>query len=401
MTKWWVLFCLYLTQGLPHGFFSQALPALLREQGASLEKIGLMSLVGLPWLLKFLWAPALDHYRPLPKLMAGVHLRKRWIALANLAALVGLFLIGLETLDFWLENELLLILALIVLTFFIVSQDISTDALAVENIQPQQRGLGNSLQVAGYRLGMVVSGGALLAAFPLFGWQGVMWIMAGLMFVVLIPLWFWQPAEPQTSPALTKKDWLVFFQQPHWLAWLLLLLVYKVGDAFGTAMIRPHFIDLGMSLADFAELLGVWGTIAGLIGAVLGGLLLTRLSRFQGLFIFLLLEGVALSSYALIQELDWTLIYALVAFEHIAGGMATVALFTVMMDRCKESSAASDYAIQSSFIIMATMLATGLSGFSASALGYQWHYLLAAGLCVLGLVVLMFNRYQLKETSAS
>lgn len=396
MFKWWVLITLYLTQGLPHGFFSQALPALLRQQGMSLEAIGLMSLVALPWVLKFLWAPLLDHYQPLKRLTGGRidgHIRKTWIITANAFAALVLILIASAPLDFWINQAAVgLACALFVLTVFVVTQDIATDALAVENIPVHQRGLGNSMQVAGYRIGMIIGGGLLLAIFAQLGWQGTLWGLAGLMIVGLIPLWFWQPAAVKVDKEPMFKHWLGFFQLSGAGAWLILLVTYKVGDAFGTAMIRPHLVDLGVTLSEFAELLGVWGTIAGLLGAVLGGLIIKCMSRITALMLFIALEGLGIASYALLTSLDWSLIYALVIVEHIAGGMATVALFTVMMDRCRESSAGSDYALQSCLVVLSTLLATSLAGFSAASFGYSVHYLIAAVLCMIGFIVLIINR---------
>lgn len=396
MYKWLVLLFLYLTQGLPHGFFGQALPALLRQQGMSLEAIGLMSLVSLPWVLKFFWAPLLDHYQPFKRLSGGRidgHIRKTWIISANLFAAMCLLCIASVDLEIWIEQwALALALSLFVLTLFVVTQDIATDALAVENIAPQQRGLGNSLQVAGYRVGMVIGGGVLLYVFASLGWAGTLWALAGLMVLGLIPLWFWQPAKVKVDKEPVFNHWLGFFRLPGAGFWLLLLFTYKLGDAFGTAMIRPHLVDIGVTLEEFARLLGFWGTIAGLIGALFGGLLLRWLSRHQALMLFLFLELIAIGAYSLVTVLDWSLIYSLIALEHVTGGMATVALFTVMMDRCREASAGSDYALQSCLVVMATLVATSSAGFSAAALGYASHYLLAAGFCAFGLMVVWLNR---------
>ncbi|HCM05446.1 MAG TPA: MFS transporter, partial [Oceanospirillales bacterium] len=283
MFKWWVLLALYLTQGLPHGFFAQALPTLLREQGMSLEAIGLMSLVSLPWVLKFLWAPLLDHYQPLKGLTGGRidgHIRKTWIISANAIAAFVLIFIASISLEFWINQAAIgLACALIVLTTFVVTQDIATDALTVENIPAHQRGLGNSLQVAGYRIGMIIGGGVLLAVFSQLGWQGTLWALASLMLVGLIPLWFWQPVVVKVDKQPVFTHWLGFLKLSGAGSWLLFLLTYKVGDAFGTIMIRPHLVDLGVSLSEFAELLGVWGTVAGLFGALLGGVVLKILPR--------------------------------------------------------------------------------------------------------------------------
>jgi MFS family permease len=396
MFKWWVLLTLYLTQGLPHGFFSQALPTLLRQQGMSLEAIGLMSLVALPWVLKFLWAPLLDHYQPLKRLTGGRidgHIRKTWIISANTVAALVLIAIASIPLDVWINQAAVgLACALLVLTIFVVTQDIATDALAVENIAHAQRGLGNSVQVAGYRLGMIVGGGALLAIFAQLGWTGTLWALAGLMLLGLLPLWFWQPAVVKVDKAPVLTHWLCFLRLPGAGAWLLLLLTYKVGDAFGTVMIRPHLVDLGVTLPEFAELLGVWGTVAGLLGAVLGGVLLKYLPRMQALILFVCLEGIAIGLYSLLTALDWALIYSLIIAEHITGGMATVALFTVMMDRCREFSAGSDYALQSCLVVLSTLLASSLAGFFAANFGYVMHYYVAAGLCGLALLAILVNK---------
>ncbi len=399
MFKWWVLLTLYLTQGLPHGFFSQALPTLLRQQGMSLEAIGLMSLVSLPWVLKFLWAPLLDHYQPLKRLSGGRidgHIRKTWIISANAIAAVVLIFIASTSLDFWINQAAVgLAGALFVLTLFVVTQDIATDALAVENIEPSQRGLGNSVQVAGYRLGMIIGGGVLLAIFAQLGWAGTLWALSGLMILGLIPLWFWQPAQVKVDKEPVFNHWLGFSRLPGAGAWLLLLLTYKVGDAFGTVMIRPHLVDLGVTLPEFAELLGLWGTIAGLVGALLGGLLLKYLPRMPALILFVCLEGLAIASYSLLTSLDWSLIYSLIIIEHVTGGMATVALFTVMMDRCRESSAGSDYALQSCLVVLSTLVASSLAGFFAANFGYVMHYYFAALLCAVGLLAMLLNKKNL------
>lgn len=396
MNKWLVLLLLYLTQGLPHGFFGQALPTLLRQQGASLELIGLMSLISLPWVLKFFWAPFLDHYQPLARITGGRitgHIRKTWIISANACAALALIAISFVPLSTWLDQWVFpLALSLIVLMMFVVTQDIATDALAVENIKPAERGMGNSLQVAGYRVGMVIGGGVLIGVFATLQWQGTLLVLAGLMLVGLIPLWFWQPAKVEVDKEAVFKHWLGFFKTKGALFWLFLLFSYKVGDAFGSAMLRPHLVDIGVSLEEFAQLLGYWGTVAGLIGAVLGGVMIKFLSRFSALLLFLVFEAAAIAGYGLIEKLDWDLIYTLVAIEHVTGGMATVALFTVMMDRCREASAGSDYALQSCLVVMATLIATSTAGFSAAALGYSNHYWLAAIICLLGAVIVMMNR---------
>jgi hypothetical protein len=173
---------------------------------------------------------------------------------------------------------------------------------------------------------LIIGGGVLLAIFSQLGWQGTLWALASLMLIGLVPLWFWQPIAVSVDKQPVFTHWLGFFKLSGAGSWLLLLLTYKVGDAFGTVMIRPHLVDLGVSLSEFAELQGVWGTAAGLLGALLGGLALKVLPRMPALMLFVCLEGIAIASYSFVTFLDWPLIYTLVITEHITVNSPTVAM---------------------------------------------------------------------------
>ena len=157
MTKFFLLGSLYLAQGLPYGFFTQALPVLLREQKLSLPLIGLAQLLMLPWALKFLWAPLVD------SVDAPVRGRRRAVIiplqLASIAVLAALALMATPDAMWALCARVLLV------NVCAATQDIATDALAIETLAPEERGIGNGLQVGAYRVGMVIGGGAILWVF--------------------------------------------------------------------------------------------------------------------------------------------------------------------------------------------------------------------------------------------
>jgi len=388
MNKWFALTGLYLVQGLPHGFFGQAMPVLLREQGLDLTLIGMLSIVSLPWALKFIWAPLLDRFT----LKAGEY-RRSWILAMNYSAVIVLLILSSLPLSTWVQSGIFFPLALLLLlNTFIATQDIATDAMAVENIQPAKRGLANGIQVAGYRTGMILAGGVLISLYGVIGWQWALWLLAGIMVAGTVPLWF---CRHQVEHQPLWPLWLGFFRLKDAGLWLLLLLVYKFGDALGTPMIRPMLSDVGISLQQLGLLLGTVGFMAGLIGALAGGWLVTVMGRQATLWGFLLLEALALLSYvgivsagqAVKPQPDWLHIYMAVIVEHLAGGMGTAALFTVMMDRCRRHCEAADYALQSCLIIISGMIAGALSGFSAKALGYDGHFLLSALLTLVPLML--------------
>lgn len=382
MNKWFALAGLYTVQGLPHGFFGQAMPVLLRQQGLDLAIIGLLSVVSLPWALKFVWAPLLDRYS-----LHRQEYRRSWILAMNYSAVLMLLLLASRPLASWLEAGLMMPLAMLVLlNLFIATQDIATDAMAVENLSAAERGRGNGLQVGAYRAGMILSGGLLISLFGVLGWQWSLWVLAGLMIIGTLPLWWFRPRQHVVDAQPLWPLWLGFFQLKNAGLWLFLLVAYKFGDAFGTPMIRPMLSDAGVSLEEQGVLLGTVGFVAGLLGALAGGWLVETLGRQFTLMGFLLLEALALLAYLGLGQAvtpDWPHLIVAVVVEHVAGGMGTAALFTVMMDRCRDHCAGADYALQSCLVIVSGMAAGALSGFSARALGYDLHFALSALLCVL------------------
>lgn len=383
MKKWIALIFLYLVQGLPHGFFGQAMPVLMREQGLDLTVIGLMSLLALPWALKFIWAPMLDKVS-----LFRDEYRRSWIIVTNYCAVVLLVFLALMPIDYWVQQGMVLFaLIIFCLNLFISTQDIATDALAVENLNRHERGIGNGVQVAGYRIGMVLAGGLLVSFFGVFGWQGALLLLALMMILGTLPLWHFQPKAHVVDDQPIWPLWLAFFKEPGAWLWLGMIFLFKFGDAFGTQMIRPMLVDQGISLEQMGLILGSAGFAAGLFGALAGGWLVTQLGRQTALLGFLVLEAFALLSYLGINGQDMLHIYTAVILEHIAGGMATAALFTVMMDRCRDHSAAADYALQSCVVVIAGLIAGALSGFSATLLGYDGHFMLAAILCIVAVFV--------------
>ncbi|WP_437677886.1 MFS transporter [Sorangium sp. So ce131] len=375
-----LLASLYVCQGLPFGFFTQALPVLLRKQGISLEGIGLSSLLALPWALKFLWAPLVDRFF-FPRLGR----RRSW-----LLPLQGLMTValGLAALRDPREGLSPVLVAVLVVNLFSATQDIATDGLAVDLLEPGERGWANGIQVAGYRAGMIVGGGALLVLFDRLGWGLTLAAMALAIALLSVPTLLAREAERPGEGAQAASVGAIaasFWKRPRAAQALALIVVYKLGDAFAVGMLRPFLSDLGLSLSDIGWLLGTVGFVAGLLGALAGGALVLRLGRRASLVGFGALQMVSVIGYVYVARAapGVPLLSALCAFEHFAGGMATAALFTCMMDWTTRESAATDYTIQASAMVIATGLAAAASGFSAGRLGYPLHFTLAAGLAAL------------------
>ena len=391
-----LLASLYLAQGMPYGFFSQFLPAMLRAQGVSLQNVGLASLLALPWALKFLWAPLVDRYGA-----ARWGLRRTWIVPLQLLTVVTLLVLSRVEPTAQLEPMLL---GVLVLNLLAATQDIATDGLAVTILGPTERGLGNGVQVAAYRLGMILCGGVLLILYEQLGWARVCQLMAGAIALTTLPIAGYRepPTPAHARPGLAS--FAGFFRRPGVLGWLAALAAYKFGEAFGVGMLKPFLIDMGLGFAGIGWLTGTAGFLAGLVGAMVGGAMVGKFGRWRCLFVFAAVQALAVACYAIPAwgPRDWTVLYALCTFEHLAGGMATAALFTLMMDAARPQTAGTDYTVQASVVVFATGLGAGSSGFSVAWLtdlldvrlwgdapatpAYGPHFLLAAVLSLLGVL---------------
>ena len=249
-----LLVALYLCQGLPSGISAHALPALMRSWSVPLEYIGLAKLVALPWALKFLWAPALDR--------GG---RRTSVILAMQFSCAGLLLLAA-----WMVPEsdtggflaaLLGLLALINLCAAV--QDTATDGLAVRMLAPASLGAGNFIQVGAYKLGLIAGGSGLLMLVALVGWSAAMCLLALAVLLCTLPIRKLHEPAVSTPPGavgaqggagLLISAYRGFLAQPGARAALLVVLLYKVGDSFGSAMIRPMLVDAGYPLQDVAAI---------------------------------------------------------------------------------------------------------------------------------------------------
>lgn len=352
---------LYFAQGLPFGFFTQALPVLLREQGLSLKAISGVALLYLPWALKFLWAPAVDR----------LGTRRQWLLPLQLsAAVLALLLAAADP----AASLLPLLGALLLFNLIAATQDVATDGLAVRLLDPRSRGLGNGLQVGGYRVGMIAGGGALLALYAWSGWQAMCLAMSALLLLASLPVWPLREAlAPPPGPrAPLAWAWLARLRQPGMGTLVLLICCYKFGDSMVAGVIGPYMKDRALATAEIALIKGAIGSAVGLAGAAAGGWLAYRFGRRSAIVSCGLLQAASLLLYVASAwtEDARTLIYAASTAEHLLGGMATVALFTLMMDASDPDHAGTDYTLLACALVVAQGAAQFAGAALADAAGY-------------------------------
>lgn len=388
-----VISALYLSQGLPSGFIAHALPAFLREQGQSLALIGALKLLALPWLLKFIWAPWVEG-------SGSLNRRSGWIFTMQIFA--ALALLGLS---FWIQQGasqavIIALLCLLMVNLASATQDIATDGLTASYTDKDKLGLANSIQVTGYKIGMLIGGSGLLYISQYLTVPELLNGMAVLLTVLLIPLLIFryryqtkeQPSSVTTAlhqsrPAQYFQIYKGFFTQASIKSWLLVLLTYKLSDAMGSAMIKPLLIDNHLSLAEVGELT-FYANLSGLVGAVLAGVIYRFWGKGPSLLLFGLLQTISISSFYFIDqyELSRVLLSALVLFEQFSDGLSTVVLFAAMMSHCRVHHEGSDYTLQASMQILLAGILGVISGLVADMFGYAAVYVLCA---VCGFIALL------------
>ncbi len=358
-----ILGALYFAQGLPFGFFVQALPVVLRERGVSLSLIGLTSLLAMPWAFKPMIAPLVDRARR----------RRAWIV--PLQGTSALLLAGAALVP--PDEGLPWLMAIVALTnLSAATQDIATDALAIDLLPPSERGLGNGLQVAGYRVGMIMGGGVVLFAMAHVGWARAMLALGATLGLATIPLLL--SAEPARSPAPARSTLDALreaLSRPFALRWARVLVGFKAGEALASAMTRPMLVDLGLDMDELAVLLGGTGFAAGLVGALVGGALVPRLGRRRALVAFGCLQVVGVSAWSIPASgvSSMLVLHVVCAIEYACAGS-------------RETHAATDYALQASVVVIASGVAAAVGGMLAEQVGYQAYFAVAAVLGALAVL---------------
>lgn len=378
--KYGIIGSLYFTQLLPFSFFSMGLPVIMRQQGYNLEQIGLLHLIGLPYLLKFLWSPLVDTYSP------GRSHYRSWIFL--LTPLYALTVMGTMFLSF--EGSLTpLILLLSVAILFIATQDIAVDALSVRLFPPRQRGIANGIQAAGGSFGYLVGGGILLLSYDSIGWKGTILLMCGLLMLSVIPLVFTKEPVMPVERKTKFRDLGTYFRNRRWVYSLVLLVLSGLPIHVIYHKYRPMLVDLGFETYEIGLLTGIIGMSAGVLGGLLGGYIMKIFSRRAGFLTVLGYKTIvcALLVIPAFVEPSFGLLALLTMLGGSATAMGTATITTLFMDQVREGSEGTDYTLQATISFGAGMIVSPFAGRIGDRMGYDGLFLMALGMAVIVWIV--------------
>lgn len=372
--------------GLPLLLTLSVLQAWMKESGVNLTTIGLMSLVGLPYTLKFIWAPLFDRFT-LPFLGR----RRGWMLISQLSLMAALTGLGFS--DPVARPEILALAALAV-AFFSASQDIVVDAYRREDLSDRELGLGSSLYINGYRIGMLLaSGGGLILAdhlpFSMVYLIMALCLLPGVITTVLTP----EPlvdAFPMTLKAAVVEPLVEYFNRSG--AWWILafILLYKIGDTMAAAMTTPFYLDIGFSKSEIGavvKLFGFWATIG---GSILGGLAMLRMGIYHSLWVFGILQAASTAGFTLLALIgpSLTALSAVIAFENLSSGMGTAAYAAYMASITDKRFTATQYALLTSLMGIPRVLAAAPTGYLATQMGWPAFFLFCTLVALPGLLLL-------------
>ncbi|KAA1050953.1 muropeptide MFS transporter AmpG [Pseudocitrobacter sp. 73] len=394
-----ILLILGFASGLPLALTSGTLQAWMTVENIDLKTIGFFSLVGQAYVFKFLWSPVMDRYTP-----PFLGRRRGWLLTTQCLLLIAIAAMG------FLEpaSQLRWMAALaVVIAFCSASQDIVFDAWKTDVLPAEERGAGAAISVLGYRLGMLVSGGlALWLADKWLGWQGMYWLMAALLVPCIIAtLLAPEPSDVIPVPRSLEQAVVAplkdFFGRNN--AWLILLLIvmYKLGDAFAMSLTTTFLIrGVGFDAGEVGMVNKTLGLFATILGALYGGVLMQRLTLFRALLIFGILQGASNAGYWLLSVTDKHLFSmgAAVFFENLCGGMGTAAFVALLMTLCNKSFSATQFALLSALSAVGRVYVGPIAGWFVEAHGWPTFYLFSVVAAVPGILLLLVCRRTLEYT---
>lgn len=387
-------FCLYIAQAVPSSFLSTALQVLMRENNFSLTTIGLLQLVKLPWIIKFLWAPMID------RRCVTVNDYKRTIIVSELVYAALLLTIGF----LHVSTDIYFIIFLVVLSLVTSgTQDVATDALAVLTFKKSDKSMVNSMQSMGSFGGALLGGGVLLMALHRYGWQTVLPFLAIFVLIALLPLLFNKHLTINEKPKETKAkkaDFIWFFTQKGIWKQIVFLVIYYAG-IFGTlSLLRSFLVDHGYNMKEIGLISGVLGTGVAFFASWGAGFFVRKYGVFKARIAFACIILITtLYFFLMLSDTITTLRVCIgVVLLWATYGMCTIVVYVSSMERVRPGREGTDFTIQTVITHLSGMMMAVVSGAIAQHYGYRLFFAIEIAIALASLVYIL-SVFKQKETN--
>lgn len=399
-----MLVCLLLgfSSGLPLLLTGGTLKLWLAEAKVDITTIGYFSWVGMMYSLKFIWAPLLDSVA-----LNNLGRRRSWMLFMQIGLAISLFFLG--QID-PMTSLTTMALVSVVVAFFSATQDIAIDAFRREYLDENELGLGSTMNMYGYRLAMLVSGGLAVALADHMSWQNVYLVMAILMAFGVVATIISPEPQAHLLPKRTFYDSVVgpfkdFLSRDGSLIILLFVFLFKLGDALSGSMLNPFYKDMGFEKTDIALIAKTFGLASSLVGLFIGGVVIYYVGILRSLWFFGFLQALSTASFALITYTgpqNWALAFAVI-FEDISSGMGSAAFVAFMASITNKKYTATQYAILSSIATLGRNFFSGFAGHMVKALDWANFFYVCALIAIPGMIFLfiMTKRFPKSEEAKS
>ena len=407
--------------GLPFPLVFTTLTAWLRSHDVERTAIGLFAWVGLLYSIKFFWAPLVDRM-PLPLITRALGRRRSWMLVAQFGIVLGL--LGLAGAD---PGSALMPVALfcVAVAFFSATQDVAIDAYRIEAAEAESQGAMAATYQLGYRIAVLVGTAGALYLADFFSWGAAYAVMALSMSVGLVTVFVIREPESRESAgaAFGKGDggrpfaWFrdaiagpfaEFFLRNGRFAFLLLAFIglSRISDLLLGIMANPFYLDIGYTLSQIATVAKVFGTTVTIVGALLGGVVVSRYGPVRPLIVAAALLSMtnlcfaALASYGLA---DIRYLAVLISADNFALGFASTVFIAYFSSLTNASYTATQYALFTSLMILPGKLLSGFSGMIVDSTNYVTFFLYASAMGVPAVVLafVITRKAKLERRTAS
>jgi PAT family beta-lactamase induction signal transducer AmpG len=392
-----MLICIFtgFASGMPLYVLISLVPAWLRTEGVGLKEIGLFSLIGLPYVWKFLWSPLLDRYS-LPLLFYRPGLRRSWMLSTQLLLLITLAMLGFldPLIHLWYIAWLCLGIA-----FLSATQDIVLDAYRRQILPDQELGLGNSIHVNAYRVAGLVPGSLSFILSDFLPWDIVFVVTSVFVLVgIILTLSVSEPTSNHNQPATLRAaiidpfdDFLSRQGVKQALLILIFMLLYKLGDSMATALATPFYLDMGYSKTEIgfvAKNAALWPMI---IGGISGGILMLKIGINRALWLFGFVQIVSILGFALLARIGeglW-LLGLVIGFEYLGVGLGTAAFVAFIARTTNPTFAATQFALFTALTAVPRTIASATTGIIVESIGWENFFYLCTLIAVPGMILLI------------
>lgn len=379
------------SSGLPLFLTSRTLQAWMTVENVDLAAIGLFSLVGLPYSLKFIWSPLIDRFT-IPILGR----RRGWLITLQIGLLIAIALMAFQQ-----PQQALQLLAInaVVIAFLAASQDIVADAYRTDVLEELELGAGAAVFVLGYRIALLFTGSLALILADRLPWPSVYLLMAlGMVIGIIATLFAPEPKEtspPESLAAAVILPFGEFFQRQGVVQAILILLfivLYKLGDSFINNMSTPFLLQTGFTQTDIGAIQGGMGLVATIVGTLAGGAILSRIGLNRSLWVFGGLQAVSNLAYYVLANLghNYQALVLTINIENFCGGLGTAAFVAFLMNMCNQRFSATQYALLSSFMAVSRDILVAPAGAIAESTGWPLFFILSIVAAIPGLLLLPF-----------